>query len=105
MKIIISQERKDKLYKHFEDFMSNLKLKADNEILGRESPVFISGKEVVFVKHGNIMSQQYLYIMGDFYNRITSIFIFIDQDDIYKWFKDNFPEFKTEGVKITTTTY
>jgi hypothetical protein len=47
------------------------------------------------------MSKNYLYISLKFYERITSIFVFIDQDDIYNWFKDNFPEYRTVGVKIS----
>ena len=49
MKIIISQERKDRLYKHFENFMSNLNLKLNDNWLGLGIPAFESGKDFVFL--------------------------------------------------------
>jgi hypothetical protein len=103
MKIIISQERKDRLYKHFEDYMSKLNLKVDKQMLGVDYPVFASGNDFVFLlkRDDNDMSKNYLYISLVFYERITSIFVFIDQDDIYNWFKDNFPEYKTVGVRVS----
>ena len=100
MKIIISQERKDRLYKHFEDFMSNLNLKLIDNWLGLGIPAFESGNDFVFLIQRDY-GDDYLYISLRFYERITSIFVFIDQDDIYNWFKDNFPEYKTVGVKIS----
>ena len=100
MKIIISQERKDRLYKHFEDFMSNLNLKLNANWLGLGIPAFESGNDFVFLIKRDY-GDDYLYISLRFYERITSIFVFIDQDDIYNWFKDNFPEYKTVGVKIS----
>ena len=100
MKIIISQERKDRLYKHFENFMSNLNLKLNENWLGLDIPAFESGNDFVFLIKRDY-GDDYLYISLRFYERITSIFVFIDQDDIYNWFKDNFPEYKTVGVKIS----
>ena len=100
MKIIISQERKDRLYKHFENFMSNLNLKLNANWLGLDIPAFESGNDFVFLIKRDY-GDDYLYISLRFYERITSIFVFIDQDDIYNWFKDNFPEYKTVGVKIS----
>lgn len=101
MKIIISQERKDRLYKHFEDYMSKLKLKLNDNWLGLGIPAFESGDDFVFSLKRDYYDDYYLYISLKFYERITSIFVFIDQDDIYNWFKDNFPEYKTVGVKIS----
>jgi len=101
MKIIISQERKDRLYKHFEDYMSKLNLKLDDNWLGLGIPAFESGKDFVFLLKQDYEGEYYLYISLRFYERITSIFVFIDQDDIYNWFKDNFPEYRTVGVKIS----
>ena len=101
MKIIISQERKDRLYKHFEDYMSKLNLKVNDNWLGLGIPAFESGKDFVFLLKQDYEGEYYLYISLKFYERITSIFVFIDQDDIYNWFKDNFPEYKTVGVKIS----
>jgi hypothetical protein len=101
MKIIISQERKDRLYKHFEDYMSKLNLKLDDNWLGLGIPSFESGKDFVFLLKQDYEGEYYLYISLRFYERITSIFVFIDQDDIYNWFKDNFPEYRTVGVKIS----
>jgi hypothetical protein len=101
MKIIISQERKDRLYKHFENFMSNLNLKLNDNWLGLGIPAFESGKDFVFLLKQDYDGEYYLYISLRFYERITSIFVFIDQDDIYNWFKENFPEYKTVGVKVS----
>jgi hypothetical protein len=101
MKIIISQERKDRLYKHFEDYMSKLNLKVNDNWLGLGIPAFESGKDFVFLLKQDYEGEYYLYISLKFYERITSIFVFIDQDDIYNWFKDNFPEYRTVGVKIS----
>ena len=101
MKIIISQERKDRLYKHFEDYMSKLNLKVNDNWLGLGIPAFESGKDFVFLLKQDYEGEYYLYISLRFYERITSIFVFIDQDDIYNWFKDNFPEYRTVGVKIS----
>ena len=49
MKIIISQERKDRLYKHFEDYMSKLNLKVNDNWLGVGIPAFESGNDFVFL--------------------------------------------------------
>ena len=100
MKIIISQERKDRLYKHFENFMSNLNLKLNDNWLGLGISAVESGNDFVFLIKRDY-GDDYLYISLRFYERITSIFVFIDQDDIYNWFKDNFPEYRTVGVKIS----
>ena len=100
MKIIISQERKDRLYKHFENFMSNLNLKLNDNWLGLAIPAFESGNDFVFLIKRDY-GDDYLYISLRFYERITSIFVFIDQDDIYNWFKENFPEYRTVGVKLS----
>ena len=101
MKIIISQERKDRLYKHFENFMSNLNLKLNANWLGLGIPAFESGKDFVFLLKQDYDGEYYLYISLSFYERITSIFVFIDQDDICNWFKENFPEYRTVGVKLS----
>ena len=49
MKIIISQERKDRLYKHFEDYMSKLNLKLNDNWLGLGISAFESGNDFVFL--------------------------------------------------------
>lgn len=96
MKIIISQERKDRLYKHFEVYMFKLNLKVNDNWLGLGLQSFESGKDFVF-----LLKNDYLYISLRFYEKITSVFVFINQDDIYNWFKDNFPEYETVGVKLS----
>jgi hypothetical protein len=69
--------------------------------LGLGIPAFESGNDFVFLLKKDYDDEYYLYISLRFYERITSIFVFIDQDDIYNWFKDNFPEYETVGVKLS----